>query len=344
MLAALWAAVCCGCAGRSASAEPAEPERFEFKRVCMGVQTRVILYAAEREAAEAAANAAYDEIGRLEQIMSDYRPSSELSRLNARAGGGPVEVSPELFEILSLALEVSERSGGAFDVTVGPLVTQWREARRAGRLASEDERAAAMALVGWRNVEMDERAKTVRLGKAGMKVDLGGIGKGHAAQRAVDVLKALGMRRCLVALSGDIAVGEAPVGREGWEIEVEGGHIGHAEEDGVRRLLLTNAAVSTSGDTEQFIEIDGRRYSHIVDARTGLGTAGGLSVTVVAERGAIADAMSTAVCVMGAEEGARLVRSWKGTAAVLEEKKGEDVVRTVVDPGGWMTGAKEAGR
>ncbi len=328
-----------GCAG------PAALSRFESKRVCMGVQTRVVLYASDKDAADRAANAAFDRIARLDDLMSDYRPASELMRLCARAGEGPVVVGPELFEVLSASERISRESDGAFDVTVGPAVLLWRQVRRTGQAASAEELAAARDLVGWRNVELDPAARTVRLTKPGMKLDLGGIAKGYAAQRAVDELRALGVRCCLVALAGDIAVGDAPPGRAGWEIGVTGGQAAEgasgrsaAAGDAVApvRLLLRNAAVSTSGDTEQFVEIQGQRYSHFVDPRTGLGTAGGVSVTVVAERGELADALPTAACVLGAAQTEMFLNAqsgvWAGAAAIIEERTDHGVVRRVVDP------------
>lgn len=314
------------CAGGCANSAPVE--RFEFKRVCMGVQTRIVMYAPDRGAAETAARAAYERIAELEDIMSDYRPGSELMRLCDRAGEGPVAVSPELFAVLQFSQELARQSGGAFDVTVGPAVALWRESRRTRRLAGDAERARAMELVGSDQLWLDERARTAALARAGMRLDLGGIGKGYAAQRAVELLRVRGLARSLVALAGDIVVGDPPPGRAGWEIGIAGGGAGTSAV-----LLLANAAVSTSGDTEQFIEIGGRRYSHMLDPRTGLGTPGGLSATVIAPRGELADALATAVCILGRDEGAKLIRSWPDTAAVIEWRAGTGVERRVVESG-----------
>lgn len=319
------------------------PQRFESKRVCMGVQTRVVIYAGDQQTADEAARAAYERIAELEQVMSDYRASSELMRLCARAGEGPVRVSEDLFDVLRLSERISRDSHGAFDVTVGPAVALWREARRAGRLPPGPEHQQAMALVDWRNLALDERDRTAALAVAGMRLDLGGIGKGYAAQRAVEVIRARGLPRCMVALAGDIVVGQPPPGRKGWEIEIAGGQGG--SDDARETISLVNAAVSTSGDTEQFIEIDGRRYSHIVDPRTGVGIEGGMSVTVIAASGEMADALATAVCVLGPDEGPRLIRRTPGVAAVLERATdgSRDVERTVVESGrrvSWTRGRK----
>jgi thiamine biosynthesis lipoprotein len=275
-------------AGGCASQPPLE--RREFTRLCMGVQCRITLYASDESNAEAAAAEAFREVSRLEQIMSDYRPSSEVSKLCARAGEGPVQVSQELFEVLEVSRRVSKASGGAFDVTVGPLVALWREARQTGQMPDTAALARAKHLVGWELIELDGETRCVTLGRPGMKLDLGGIGKGYAAARAVGVLRSRGMPRCLVALAGDIAAGDAPPGAKGWRIGVVGGGEMH----------LANASVSTSGDSEQFVEIGGVRYSHIVDPRTGLGVVGGPSaVTVWGRDGALVDAVASAVCVTG---------------------------------------------
>lgn len=333
--AALWT-LACGACGMGP-----DLQRFESKRVCMGVQTRVMVYARDRERAEAAQQLAYAEIGRLEKIMSDYRVDSELKRLEASGARVWTAVSADLYEILALSERLSAQSGGAFDVTVGPASALWREARRTARLAPEEERAAALARVGWRGLELDGAGRA-RLAGEGMRLDLGGIAKGYAAQRAVDRLRRAGAARCLVALAGDIVVGEAPPGAEGWEVALAG----LAEDDvaaggaearaaggsGPAILRLRNAAVSTSGDREQFVEIDGRRYSHILDPRTGLGTPGGLTVTVVADLGEIADALPTAICVMGLGGAQDLVRRYPRAAAIIRER-GDGGGRTVViDP------------
>lgn len=284
----------------------AEPERagslarFEFTRVQMGVQSRIVLYAANRAEAEAAAAAAFERIGALDAVMSDYRRDSELARLCERAGGEAVPVSRDLFRVLAAARAVSEATGGAFDVTVGPAVALWRRARQTRQLPTEEERLEAMSLIGWQWVVLDRTAGTVRLAQPGMRLDLGGIGKGYAAAEAVETLRARGVGRCLVGLAGDIATGDAPPGRIGWEVEVE---VDGAGAGGERMaLLLANRSVSTSGSREQFVEIDGRRYSHMVDPRTGLGATTSRVAAVVGKEGAVVDAAATALCVVSDAE------------------------------------------
>lgn len=283
-----------GCAGRA-------ERRFEFTRLVMGVAARVELYAPDEAGARAAASAAWDRMEQLEGVMSDYRPDSELMRLCDRAGGPPVAVSDDLMRVMVRAEQISEASDGAFDVTIGPLVGFWREARRSGTLPSRAALAAAMTRVGYQKVEIDQEAGTIRLAMTGMRLDLGGIGKCFAADEAIRVLRRLGRPRCLVAIAGDIVAGDPPPGTQGWKVAVR-------RPDGSTQLmLLANRAVSSSGDTEQFVEIGGRRYSHIVDPRTGLGLENRIGATVTAHDGATADALSTAVCILGAERGRAVV-------------------------------------
>lgn len=283
------------------------PQRFEFTRIEMGVQCRVVIYGTDRASTENAAAGAFAEVARLDAIMSDYRADSELSRLSASDPGTAVHVSPDLYSILVTAQEISRASDGAFDVTVGPLVTLWRTARRAQRLPTAEEVAAARERVGWKRIQLDAHHHAVQLARSGMKLDLGAIAKGYAAQRAVDLLRTRGFPRSLVALSGDIVVGDAPPGKPGWTIATpEGGP-----------LVLQRVGVSTSGDDRQYVEIDGMRYAHIVDVRTGLGVVGHRATcTVIAPRGEWADALSTTGYVLGREGWAGLEAAFPGCRAM----------------------------
>jgi thiamine biosynthesis lipoprotein len=295
----------------------------------MGVQTRIVLYSPSETQASEAAAAAFAEINRLDGVMSDYLRSSELNRLSDAAGGDPIPVSPALLDVLSISLRIAAASDGAFDPTIGPAVKVWRDARSSGALPDETVIAAARDLVNWRNLKLDPIAGTAQLTSAGMRLDLGGIGKGYAAQAAVDLLIARGYPNCLVALAGDIAVGDAPPGEPGWKVAVAGEQAGP---DSPRTLVLANAAVSTSGDTAQFVEIAGQRYSHICDPRTGLGIQARRSVTVVAPRGAEADALSTAACILGFEKASPVLKGFPGVAAAFEEHAKDGVTRQEFDP------------
>jgi thiamine biosynthesis lipoprotein len=298
-------------------AEPA-PTRYAFTEPHMGTLFQIKLYAPDKGTAQKAATAAFARIASLNAIMSDYDQASELMRLCAQAGGPSVPVSAELFFVLSKAQEVSRQSSGAFDVTVGPVVKLWRTARKRHKLPDAEKLAKARALVGWQNVRLDKDKRTVQLLKSGMQLDLGGIAKGYAADEALVVLKKYGIDRALVAAGGDIAVSGPPPDADGWKIAIA---LLPGESD-PGRLILHHAAVSTSGDAEQFVEIDGKRYSHIVDPRTGIGLLGRMSATVVARRGIDADSLTKVVAVLGPEEGIKIIESKEGASGRMVTKKG----------------------
>jgi thiamine biosynthesis lipoprotein len=251
----------------------------------MGTLFRVVIYAGGTEAADRAMRASFAKARELDEALSDYKPDSELNRL-CRAGR--MVASPDLFAVLEAAQRVSRDSRGAFDVTVGPLVDLWRQARLRGVLPEAAARREAMGRVGWRMVQLNRSTREVALRRAGMRIDLGGIGKGYAADEMLRTLRALGIDRALVAAGGDVVAGDPPPGRTGWSVKA-----------GDQVLELANRAVSTSGDAEQFVEIGGVRYSHIVDPRTGLGLVGARQVSVVERSGMLADAWATARAVMG---------------------------------------------
>lgn len=286
----------------------AAPQRFEYSQVAMGVRARIVLYAKDEATAKQAASAAFDRVATLEDIMSDYRPTSELMRLCEKAGGPPVKVSPELLFIFTKSQELSRRSGGAFDVTVGPMVRLWRTARKSGGLPTSAEISAAQSLVGWRKMTVLSKASTVKLVLPGMKLDLGGIAKGYACDEAIRVLKQQGIKSTLVEMGGDIAVSNPPPGTKGWEIEIAG-----------KTMTLSNKAVSSSGDTEQFVEIGGKRYSHIVDSKTGLGLTNRIAVTIIAPNGVTSDGLSTAVSVLGDQKGKALAMTYPGVQAYIRK-------------------------
>jgi thiamine biosynthesis lipoprotein len=304
---------------------PAEESRFEFSEPHMGTLVRLVLYAPDAAAAESAAKRAFDRIRALDAALSDYRDASELNEVSRRAGGAPVEVSEDLFRVLAGARQFARASGGAFDATAGPLSVLWRDARRRGVLPVPARVAAARALVGSDKLEADERGRTIRLRHRGMQLDVGGIAKGFAADEAAAALRACGIRSALVAAGGDIVVMAAPPGSGGWRVAVAS--IEGPNQPPAGYLTLRDAAVSTSGDAEQYMVVDGVRYSHIFDPRTGRALVGRRSVTVVAANGMSSDALATAVSVMGSARGTRLVDDTPGAAAMIVEAHG-DRVRT----------------
>ena len=332
----LGAAVCAltvACASRIA----AEPRlaRFEFSQAHMGTLFRIILYAPSAETARAASDAAFRRIAELDDIMSDYKPASELMQLCARAGGPPVAVSEDLFRVLAAAQDLAERSDGAFDVTVGPVVRLWRRARRRHEGPDPERLSKALELVGYQKLRLDPAARTVQLLKPGMLLDLGGIAKGYAADEALATLKRYGIERALVAGGGDIAVGSAPPGKAGWRIAIAplepqsgrpmaGPRIQNRKSK-IQNLLLRDAAVSTSGDAEQHVEIGGVRYSHIVNPKTGVALTGRSSVTVVARNCTTSDGLATAVSVIGPERGLELIKDTPGAGALFVKETPEGI-------------------
>ena len=318
MLASLVLAAGCG------SPKAASPvRRFDFTHPAMGTQFTINLYAADQASAEAAADAAFRRIDALEDVMSDYEADSEVMRLCDQPYGKPVAVSADLFEVLERAQWIAKVSDGAFDATVGPYVRLWRFARKRKVLPTAAELATAKAAVGWQKVRLDRQNQTVTLLAPNMRLDLGGIGKGYAADQALRILKGRGIDRALVAASGDIAIGEAPPEREGWKVGIA--TFGTRTNQITRTLVLHNAGVSTSGDSEQFIEIKGIRYSHIVDPRTGLGLTTRIQDTVIGPDATMTDSLDTTVNVLGVKRGLALVESMPRTAAMISTKEGDEV-------------------
>jgi thiamine biosynthesis lipoprotein len=271
----------------------------------MGTLVRIRLYAGDQEQAGAAMRAAFARIAEVDRELSDYLPDSELNRLCRAPAGTPAAVSADLFRVLEASERLARETGGEFDVTLGPVIRLWRQARRDGRVPSAEALAAARAHSGHAKMRLDAAARTVTLAEAGMRLDLGAIGKGYAADAALAVLRERGITRALVAASGDLAFGDPPPGRDGWRIGV----------DPARVLELRNAAVSTSGAAEQHADIGGKRYSHIVDPASGMGLTAPITVSVIAPRGIDADSLATAVSVLGAERGMALIAQRPHTAA-----------------------------
>ena len=302
-----------GVCGRQEPAGAGPPARIRETRRLMGVPWTITVYASQA-AAHAAIAAAFAEISRLEGILSDYDPQSELSRLSQAAPtAAPVPVSADLWRVLREAVAWRDASAGAFDPTIGPLTTLWRQARRSGVMPRADKLAAARQAVGPDRLVLDEDRMTAMLVAPAMRLDLGGIGMGYAIDRGMDVLAMHGITSAMIDASGDIAVSGPPPGADAWTIEVDA----RVDEDGAGREMLTlvNAAVTTSGDAFQAVEIDGTRYSHVVDPRTGLGVAGPAAVTVIAADCTTADAVATAASVLGAEAGLAFVEAVPGAAA-----------------------------
>lgn len=264
----------------------------------MGTKVRVVFYAATSAQAAQGRVAAFRVMKNVDDLMSDYKPESELSRLSAAAGTGPQPVSPELFKVLSASKWTARASDNAFDITIGPLVRLWRRSRKELKLPTPEEIRSARALVGINSLVLDPERRTAELLKPGMILDLGGIAKGYACDEAIAALKKVGITRALIDAGGGMALGDPPPDKPGWRIGMLG--------DSTKVLVLHNCGVSTSGDTEQFVEIGGVRYSHIIDPATGLGLTNQAMATVIAKDGLTSDALDTPICLMGAERGLKM--------------------------------------
>jgi FAD:protein FMN transferase len=294
--------------------------RFEFRQPHMGVPFRIVLYATNDAHAKIAGDAAFARIADLNAKLSDYDLESELSKLSRTSGVGHfVPVSDDLWRVLEASQHWANRTGGAFDITVGPVVNLWRHARRMQQLPRPDRLSEMRARVGYTNLVLDPKNRSALLRVPEMRLDLGGIAKGFAADEALKTLREQGVARALVAAAGDIALGDPPPGSPGWKVEVDSGDTNAPS----KVLLLSRAGVSTSGDLFQFLEIDGVRYSHIVDPHTGLGLTNSAVVAVIAPNGMTADALATAVSVLGPTEGLRLIKSTPRTAVRIVS---EDVI------------------
>jgi thiamine biosynthesis lipoprotein len=287
---------------------------FEAVEPHMGTLVRIQLFAANQQQAREAFRAAFERIAQLDAILSDYKPDSELNRLCRAPAGRPVTVSEDLFRVLAASQELAEQTAGAFDVTLGPVIRLWRQARNDNRPPDATALHEASTRCGYGKMHLDPQRRGVTLDAPGMQLDLGGIAKGYAADAALEALRELGIRSALVALSGDIVCGDPPPGRRGWRIATD-----PLPEPGAgfaAVLELSNAAVSTSGDAEQHLDSNGERYSHIVDPATRQGITSRIGVSVVAPCGVQADGLATAVSLLGVERGLALIEQRTGTAAL----------------------------
>lgn len=304
-----------GCAAPKRS----DLRRYKFEEPQMGVPFQVVLYAENPAKAHAGARAAFKRVADLNQILSDYESESELNRLTRTAGSGQiVPVSEDLWRVLRRAQEISRLSDGAFDVTAGPLISLWRRAHRQREMPGQERLEQARRAVGYQKLELFPRPRSARLLVPKMRLDLGAIAKGYAAQEALGVLEKRGIRCAMVMASGDVAVGDPPPGRPGWRIEIAPIDVPNAPPR--RFVLLKRYGLATSGDVFQYVEINGTRYSHIVSPHTGLGLTDHSLVTVIAPDAMTADALATAVSVLGPDKGAKLVERMKGTAALIVRK------------------------
>jgi thiamine biosynthesis lipoprotein len=260
----------------------AEPVRVESAAEAMGATFSLVLYGADRARLETAAQAALDEAQRLDRMLSNYLPDSEWSRVNREAARQPVKVSAELFALLSACLEYTRESEGAFDITVAPLMKAWGFFRDEGRLPKNADIEKAMAHTGYRHVALDPTARTVRFDEPGVELDPGGIGKGYAVDRMVEVLQRRGVEIAMVSVGSSIyGMGGPPETPEGWRVIIRAPDDPHRT---AAQVFLKNMSLSTSAGYEKFFRAAGRTWPHIMDPRTGYPARGASAVSVIAHR------------------------------------------------------------
>ncbi len=270
---------------------------YESVESHMGTLVRIKLYTTDPDRAKTAFKAAFSRIADLDRTLSDYRDDSELNTL---CRSRQMQISADLYRVLEASQKLAEETRGAFDITQGPVIRLWRDARRVRKLPDPAALTEASARSGYQHLHLDTTKHTAALDIPNMQLDLGGIAKGYAADEALAVLTNLGIKSALVAMSGDLAFSNAPPGQPGWKIRLDAFS---------RDLELADAAVSTSGDSEQFLDLNGRRYSHIIDPATGQALTNNITVSVIARRGIDADALSTAGCVLGRDRALSLKKN-----------------------------------
>lgn len=282
--------------------------RFTFERGLMGTRFAITCHGGDEAVAKSAADLAFQRADEINSTASDYIAGSELLRLSEKTGT-PVKVSPLLLDLLVKSLEFARKTDGRFDPALGPLTKLWRESRRVQKLPTPETLAAAKSASGFRLLELDQAAGTVTLTQPGMRLDLGGIAKGYAADAMFDLMKSKGFPATCIAAGGDLRLGDPPPGKDGWTIGIK-----TLEKDSTSgHLTLSNCAVSTSGDLQQAVEIEGVRYAHIIDPKTGLGLTKHLAVTIIAPDATTSDALATAACVAGIDQAEAMAKACGAT-------------------------------
>ena len=269
--------------------------RFQFSERLMGTDVQITIDALDNDNPELAARAAFKEGNRLNKIFSDWDADSEVSRFSRSSQSDqPFKMSKELFEVLSYSQELAKKSKGAFDITVGPLSRLWRMARHQGKFPVKKKIEETLERTGYQKLVLQEGEISGQLLRRGMVLDMGGIAKGYIADRMLEVLKKKGFPRCLIDAGGDLTLGEPPRAQKGWRVQIGG--ISNSQ---IPALELSNCAIATSGDLEQYLQFEGKRYSHLIDPRNGYAILGGSQVTMIAPNGMTADAHASACLILG---------------------------------------------
>ncbi len=304
-------------------------KRFRESKFLMSTIVEITAVGTEEESRQAMM-LAFEEIRRIDGLMSVYNPDSEVSRVNEAAGEFAVRVSADTLEVVSESLRIARLTNGAMDITVAPLMELWGFGNGENRVPPDDELQEKLLLVDYRKVLADADSSTVRLDLPGMRIDVGGIAKGYAVDSAIRVMKEAGIRNALISAGGDIYAMGAPPGKESWKIGIRHPR---ARADLLGILELKDRAVATSGDYENFFEVDGKRYCHIMDPGTGRPVQGIMSVTILADTAAEADALATAIFPLGADKGMKLIESLEGVDGIMVTGSEADDMKVMMSSG-----------
>ncbi len=295
-------------------------QRFVAKQRHMGVDFKITLYSTSETSANHAFQLAYQRISQLDKTLTHYGGDSELLQLCASSPHNqPVHISHDLWYVLKQALQMSRESHGAFDITLGPLTRLWRRARRNQQLPETAQIEAAQKAVGYWLIELDCGQPAVRLTRPGMLLDLSAVAKGYAADQALETIKQNGVTCAVVDAGGDLAIGQPPPGQSGWRVALPSQN----DKIGAKWMLeIAQCGIATSGDRFQFVELDGRRYSHILDPRSGKPLEKHHQVTVIAKNCARADSLASALCVLDLPQGMRLLNRLPAASGRIIESDG----------------------
>jgi len=297
-----------------------QDRRYTFEKGLMGSPFRIIIYADNDTLANKSANAAFKRIEDLNVALSDYRDDSEINAVSAQSGSGKwISVSKDLFDILYISDDISKKTGGAFDATLGPIVQEWRRATRKGYFPDQKLIKDALGRTGYKKIQYNIPSQSIELKDKGMRLDIGGLGKGYAADEAVKVLKSYGIQSAMIDAGGKLALMDPPPGQKGWKIVISSGR------DSVETIEYSNVGIATSGPTYRYLDYKGKRYSHIVNPKTGIGLEHHVRTTVISPNATEADALATAFSVSGIKEGKKYLKRFPDNKVWLVETRGDKV-------------------
>jgi thiamine biosynthesis lipoprotein len=290
-------------------------KEFSYSQLQMAMQMRITVWCDSQDHAEEACKLAFDRAAELVKVFSDYDPKSESGRLARSEVGQPIEVSDHLFHVLAFSKILNDESNGAFDPTASPVIRLWRIARKNRTLPESNAIEKALEHVGFDKLQLDLDEKTVTLMASEMDFDFGGIAKGYIGDQAIRVLQENGIEIGCYEAGGDIVLSDPPPGTTGWIIDV-----GQNNDGTVKTIKLANCGVSTSGDSRQFVEFNGKRFSHVIDPRTGIGVTTSRTAFVIAPTGMESDALATVGCVLNETDFQQLLDRYDDTVGWSERQ------------------------